>query len=135
MILNFLSEICLVKKIVIIIVFVICLKPVFPVIDYFVNYDYISKELCENKTKPELLCNGKCQLMKELAKASEDDKPISTDKKTVHLKTELLFFQEVENLIARQTYFQHKISISDNYSNLYFHLNGCAVFHPPTIIT
>ncbi len=111
------------------------LKPVFPVIDYIVNYDYISKELCENKTKPELECNGKCQLMKELAKASEEEKPISTDKKAVHFETELLFFQEIESLIKRQTYFQNKINTGDNYSNLYFHLNGCAVFHPPAIIS
>ena len=111
------------------------LKPVFPVIDYIVNYDYISKELCENKAKPELECNGKCQLMKELAKASEEDKPISTDKKVVHFETELLFFQEIENLITRQTYFQNKINISGNYSNLYFHMNSCTVFHPPAIIS
>jgi hypothetical protein len=124
-----------VKKLVIIVALVMFLKPVFPVIDYIVNYDYISKELCENKAKPELECNGKCKLMQGLAKASDEDKPISSDKKVVHLETELLFFKEIETLIARQTYFQHKISISDNYSNLYFHLNGCAVFHPPTIIT
>lgn len=72
---------------------------------------------------------------KELAKASENEKPISTDKKTVHLETELLFFQEIETLITRQIYFQHKTDIGDNYSNFYFHLNSCAVFHPPTIIS
>lgn len=123
------------KKILIIVVLVMFFKPFFPVIDYIVNYDYISKELCENKAKPELLCKGKCQLMKELAKASEDEKPISSDKKAVHFGTELLFFQEIESLITKQTYFQHRISICDNYSNLYFHLNGCAVFHPPAIIS
>ncbi len=46
-------------------------KPVLPVVEYMVNYDYISKVLCENKAKPKLKCNGKCHLMKELAKASE----------------------------------------------------------------
>jgi hypothetical protein len=51
-------------------------KPIFPVMDYAINYDYISKVLCINKDKPELKCNGKCHLMKELAK-TEDDKPIS----------------------------------------------------------
>lgn len=121
------------KKIVAIIALIMFLKPVFPVIDYIINYDYISTELCENKNKPELLCNGKCQLMKELAKVSEEDKPISTDKKLVHIETELLFFQEIQTLIATQSYFQHSISINDNYSNLYFHLIGFAVFHPPTI--
>ena len=62
-------------------------KPSFPIIDYVVNYEYISKELCENKAKPELHCNGKCHLMKELAKASEAEKPISSDKKDNAQKT------------------------------------------------
>ncbi|RMG83363.1 MAG: hypothetical protein D6707_01185 [Bacteroidetes bacterium] len=44
----------------------------FPVINYFVNYDYISKELCENKDKPELKCHGKCYLQKELKKTSDN---------------------------------------------------------------
>jgi hypothetical protein len=39
-------------------------------------------QLYFEKTKPTLQCNGKCHLMKELAKASaNDDKPFSSDKK------------------------------------------------------
>ena len=45
------------------------LKPIFPVLDYIINYDYIANELCENKAKPELKCNGKCHLVNELAQA------------------------------------------------------------------
>lgn len=56
------------------------LKPVFPVIDYIVNYEYISKVLCVNKAKLKLQCNGKCHLMKELAKTSENEAPVSSDK-------------------------------------------------------
>lgn len=59
------------KKLLIIVALVMLAKPILPVADYIINYDYISKVLCENKAKPELKCNGKCQLMKELAKASE----------------------------------------------------------------
>ncbi|UMY65200.1 MULTISPECIES: hypothetical protein [unclassified Flavobacterium] len=55
-------------------VFCLLAKPAFPVLEYVLQYDYISKVLCENKAKPELHCNGKCHLMKELAKASEADK-------------------------------------------------------------
>lgn len=66
-------------------------KPVFPVIDYVVNYDYIAKVLCENKAKPELKCNGKCQLMKELAKAAEEEKPISPAKKPNTRNRNLVF--------------------------------------------
>jgi hypothetical protein len=70
-----------VKKITFLLALFMLLKPVFPVIDYIVNYEYISKVLCVNKDKPKMHCNGKCHLMKELAKASENEKPISSDKK------------------------------------------------------
>ena len=52
------------------IIFTIAIRPVLPLIDYAVNYDFIVAKLCENKNKPELLCNGKCYLSKELAKQS-----------------------------------------------------------------
>ena len=86
------------------------LKPIFPVLDYIINYDYIANELCENKAKPELKCNVKCHLVNELAKASEDDKPIHSDIKHI--------------------YFHNRTSIVDNYANFYFHKACCSVFHP-----
>ena len=124
------------KKILIIVILSIFLKPILPVIDYFVNYDYISNVLCENKAKPELKCNGKCHLIKELAKASNDDKPINSDKKNnLTQEVELLFCNEIAEISFRQIYFHNKTSIGDNYANLYFHSVSCSVFHPPTIIS
>lgn len=38
------------------------IQPALPFIEYFINYDYISTELCENRDKPILSCNGKCYL-------------------------------------------------------------------------
>ena len=127
--------ICKVKKIIIIVILAIFLKPILPVLDYIVNYDYISKVLCENKAKPELKCNGKCHLMKELAKASEDEKPINSDKKdnSKH-EIELLYCNELSEINFRQIYFHNKTFVGDNYANLYFHTVSCSVFHPPTII-
>lgn len=49
------------------------LRPIAPLVEYVINYDYISKVLCINKDKPELSCNGKCHLMKKLAQQQEDD--------------------------------------------------------------
>jgi hypothetical protein len=123
-----------VKKLVLIVIFAMILKPILPVIDYVVNYEYISTVLCENKDKPELNCCGKCHLKKELAKASEGEKPINSDKKdNSKQEVEVLFFQDIKSLLVEQIYVQNKTSIKDNYSNLYFRLNGCSVFHPPTI--
>lgn len=53
------------------ITFTIALRPALPLVDYVVNYDYIVSKLCENKSKPEIMCNGKCYLSKELAKNNQ----------------------------------------------------------------
>lgn len=108
------------------------LKPILPVVDYIINYEYISKVLCENKAKPELKCNGKCQLMKNLAKVADDEKPISPTKKSIIQEQEVLFFQEIAVLEIERTCFQHKTPVKDSYSNLYFQHNSCSTFHPPS---
>ena len=123
------------KKLLVILTLLMFLKPILPVLEYVVNYDYIVNELCENKLKPELKCNGKCHLTKELAKASENNSNDSSDKKITFEQTEIVFFQEIQPIEIRQIYFLNKTSIGNNYSNLYFHLNDCAFFHPPTFIS
>jgi hypothetical protein len=51
----------------------VLLKPLFPFVDYALNKEYISKNLCENRNKPKLNCNGKCHLMKQLKKAGAEN--------------------------------------------------------------
>lgn len=120
------------KNVILILVFAIILKPVFPVVAYLTNYNYITKVLCINKSKPKLQCNGKCHLMKELAKASESEKPIHSDKKdNSKQEVEILFSQDIKSLVTRQFIFHNRTSVGDNYTNLYFHKVGCSVFRPP----
>lgn len=38
------------------------------------NQAYIAKELCENKAKPQMHCNGRCHLKKQLAKEQEQER-------------------------------------------------------------
>lgn len=45
---------------------------VFIVIDYYVNTSSFAAN-CENKAKPFLKCNGKCQMMKELKNEAKKD--------------------------------------------------------------
>src|SRR4051812_23661215 len=40
-------------------------------LDYSMNKGYIAETLCENKSRPEVHCFGKCYLNKQLAKAAE----------------------------------------------------------------
>lgn len=122
------------KKTIAIIILVLLLKPVLPVVEYALNYDYIVKELCVNKAKPLMHCNGKCHLMKELAKAAEQEKS-SSQKKANAAQAEVLFCQPVTcfNLLSVVAYI-NKTPVP-LYNNLYslFHLRF--VFRPPLFIS
>jgi hypothetical protein len=49
---------------------------------YLINYE-VAVQKCENKTRPELKCNGSCQLMKTLQKSeSNNPQPKSTLQKS-----------------------------------------------------
>lgn len=129
------SYICIVKKILFLLALFMLLKPVLPVIDYVVNYEYITKVLCVNKAKPKLQCNGKCHLMKELAKTSESQTPISSNKKIASHELEVLFFEEIKSFNIRYIYFDKNQFLSTNYSDLYSYLNSDFVFRPPIFIS
>ena len=53
-------------------------RPIVPLVEYGFKYDYFSKVLCINKDKPELQCNGKCQLSKNLIETA----PANSDQNT-----------------------------------------------------
>jgi hypothetical protein len=77
-------------------------KTIFPVMDY-VSIMIIFQKYFVLINKPELKCNGKCHLMKELA--SEDDKPISSDKSKVQISllTFLLQSKFFFSLFSKET--------------------------------
>ena len=105
------------------------LRPITPFVEYVINYDYISKVLCINKDKPELNCNGKCQLMMKLEKQQKDDFKslrISMEEYpigfvsilNIDLEDKLLFIKEKESFL---------------YKKNYYYLFNKEVFHPPIV--
>ena len=58
----------------------VLVQPALPVLEYLLNYDYIVNELCENRDKPILTCNGLCylgdQVEKQLDLDSNQQKPL-----------------------------------------------------------
>jgi len=101
-------------------------------VDYAVNYDYISKVLCVNKSRPEVRCNGKCQLVKELAKASETEKPASQNDKKAFSPIELfcdtahgIVLPGVVPVFTTSAVFYYPISKSVGFDG--------SVFHPPVL--
>lgn len=49
--------------------------------EFYLNQDYIAKYLCENRDKPQLHCNGKCQLKKKLQNEQQQQNSNRTDNK------------------------------------------------------
>ncbi len=56
----------------------ILLRPYSPHLEYAHNKEYIANNLCQNKAKPELKCEGKCHLSKQLKAQSERQEDQST---------------------------------------------------------
>ncbi|WP_343487255.1 hypothetical protein [Allomuricauda sp. d1] len=58
-------------------ILIMLVKPLWPIAEYIINYDYIVTNLCENRDRPQLQCDGKCYLAKMLAEESgqQQDNP------------------------------------------------------------
>jgi len=110
-------------------VFYLVFKPLIPVMDYVVNYDYISNVLCINRDKPELHCNGKCYLSKELAKSSQEDS--SKTKNQTQKIIDLYLPAEISEVVIFENNFSGKFSF--NYQSDYSYLFLKHVFRPPVI--
>lgn len=68
------------KGLIISIILLVCLaemRPIFPIINYHINFDYISEVLCINRSNETSSCQGSCFLNKELKKTQQkNDNPI-----------------------------------------------------------
>ena len=94
---------------------------------FFINQDFIAAELCENKDAPELECNGKCYLKKELKK----DEERKTDEKT-GTKVEVLLFSENSSFqLEVPIIFQIEKTEASEYTDRLLTGHNMDVFHPP----
>lgn len=66
---------------------------------YVSNKAYVAKTLCVNKKKPEMHCNGKCHLAKQLQKLEADEKP-SPSRVPVNLKLKAVDWIAVSSVFA-----------------------------------
>jgi hypothetical protein len=102
------------------------IKPVLPVIDYVINYDYISTKLCENIDKPVLKCNGKCHLGTQLSKTSNKSDDESSEPLRVIFESFLPVFistsQEVKfNSFIDEIYNKDSFCYANSYRFLHEH--------------
>ena len=92
------------------------------------NRDYIAKNLCVNRSKPKMHCNGKCHMHKMLQKEESQSSGPSTPVKE---KSEVVqYFNNDQQLalISFDTFYQKIIPYSDTQVTGFYH----SVFHPPS---
>lgn len=102
------------------------LRPIAPFVEYVINQDYIAKFLCINQDKPEMQCNGKCHLYKEVEKQQEET-PVSLQ---ISLKEYPIGFVKILGL-KDQKNFQTLIESNYLYLKNYKYLYTTSVLHPP----
>ena len=105
----------------IITVVIISCRPLFAVIDYVVNYEKIVTELCINRNRPELTCNGICYLKDEISKSAKEQQ--SKDKLPTAFKSLDLFIETNVLEVSSTTFFKNKNQIKYtflDYSSLFY---------------
>lgn len=108
------------------------IRPLLPIANYIVNYDYIVENLCENKEKPEMMCNGKCYLSKELTKTSSE--PRNTGQNFVIASCDsfvMIDTFKIENKIPTNIF---NCKMNNYFSQrMYNYLFSFNIFHPPIV--
>lgn len=101
----------------------------FVVLSFNLNRDYIAKNLCENRTRPKMNCNGNCVLMKKLKQEEKQEKNTPANVK-VEINTIIL---------SSRSYFAaaiHPVFRSDIQYTITCNIGkpidrAISIFHPP----
>ncbi len=105
-------------------------KPILPIVEYVVLYDYIKNELCVNRDKPEMECNGKCHLAKEMANANDTESDTG-NKKIFSVEVGPVFCQLLTEdfFTTTEQIYKAKIRSAQDFmaDQLYLH----SIFKPP----
>jgi hypothetical protein len=101
-------------------------------LDYQLNKNYIAANLCENKDKPGMKCEGKCYLCKRLK--NEESKDKENPERRAENKFESISFQwgfalthPVPKLITLR-YLSFQESVYNSFALSFFHPPQCQTF-------
>lgn len=105
------------------------IKPMLPILDYYVNYNYIATQLCENRDKPILDCNGKCYVAKEIEKSKKSNHQDTT---VPEFKIDFYIPNEFQiELVQAEIFFHDKKRVSYKTASLLSNEFLFSIFHPP----
>lgn len=102
-------------------------RQAFVVVYYVYDNETFTAFFCENKQKPILKCNGKCQLNKIVEENTSDQKAIAN-----HLDKEIvLYFQSTTPKEFLNLFFQKKVFFSEE--NKYCYTKFSFLLKPPIV--
>lgn len=97
-----------------------------------INQSEIIQNFCENKDKPEMACNGKCHLSKEILKI---DQP-SSEEKSNPLQLTCFNFQFSPFIVSIEPFKLERVRVHQLEYTISYVFHYCAefnpqIFHPP----
>ena len=104
----------------------------FTVAWYQVNKTYIAKNLCENRNKPKMHCNGKCQLRKKLQQLEQghsehSSTPVKIDKLE---NSDCVLINQIPILIKYTAFKKYVYAI---YNDCYVYAYSNKLLKPPSV--
>ena len=102
------------------------------VMEYNLNKDFIAKNLCVNRAKPKMHCNGKCQMMKRLAEEEKQNSEGNNNTSSKIKIQDIFFSDEISNPVLPLL---AKLKISYNEDRPFSKYNSpiAPIFHPPAL--
>ena len=100
----------------------------FVVLAFNINRDYIAKNLCENRYRPKMHCNGNCVLMKKLKEKekAEQNEPAAKSEINITVLSSKTYFVNILSPVYVQIKTEFPESLSAETVDRSF-----AFFHPP----
>lgn len=103
----------------------------FVIADYYTNTSKYARN-CENKARPKMHCNGKCQMMKKLQQEEKKDQQ-NPERKSEN-KNEITLFSKSFFAIVNRTYKEPVAkTVISQISNSYTYSYTNSIFHPPKV--
>jgi len=110
-----------------IVFFAQCFAQSFILIKFYVNQSYY-QSICENKARPMLHCNGKCQLAKKLRQAEKKDQQNSSRRLVNNNQEVICFPASTYNFYCASLLKNHFEHFQDNHTVGF----PVSIFHPPS---
>lgn len=101
----------------------------FVIADYYTNTAKYAAN-CENKARPKMHCNGKCQMMKKLKQEEKKDQE-NPERKDENKNEVLLFAKPFFTAVAQNNCFSVAVKAYLPYKGSIIIDRSLSIFHPP----